>query len=125
MKLKCRDGVLARSRQRSRTTNLPSEWRTRYVRRMTFSPRLLTFVAAVLAPIALHAQDEVAPARAFDVLIKNGTVYDGSGGEPRRADVAIRGDRILAVGNFPRASAGILVDATGLAVAPGFINMLS
>jgi N-acyl-D-amino-acid deacylase len=36
----------------------------------------------------------------FDVLIRNGTVYDGSGGEGRRADVAIRGDRIAGVGDF-------------------------
>ena len=61
----------------------------------------------------------------FDVLIKNGTVYDGSGGEGGPADVAIRGDRVAGVGDFKSASARLTIDATGLAVAPGFINMLS
>ena len=61
----------------------------------------------------------------FDVLIKGGTVYDGSGAEGRAADVAIRGDRIVGVGDLPRASAKNTIDAHGLAVAPGFINMLS
>jgi N-acyl-D-amino-acid deacylase len=61
----------------------------------------------------------------FDVIIRNGMVYDGSGRPPVKADVAIRGDRIAAVGNLNRASAKTIVDAKGLAVAPGFINMLS
>ena len=60
-----------------------------------------------------------------DVLIKGGTVYDGSGAEGRAADVAIRGDRIVGVGDLPKASAKNTIDAHGLAVAPGFINMLS
>ena len=61
----------------------------------------------------------------FDVIIKGGTVYDGTGGEGRVTDVAIRGDRIAAVGDLANANATITVDARGLAVAPGFINMLS
>src|SRR5437764_8054922 len=61
----------------------------------------------------------------FDVVIKGGTVYDGTGGEGRVADVAIRGDRIAGVGDFANASAKKTIDAHGLAVAPGFINMLS
>ena len=61
----------------------------------------------------------------FDVIIRNGMVYDGSGRPPVKADVAIRGDRIAAVGNLSRADAKTIVDAKGLAVAPGFINMLS
>ena len=61
----------------------------------------------------------------FDVLIKNGTVYDGTGGAPFKADVGIRGDRIVAVGDLKGAQARTVVDASGLAVAPGFINMLS
>jgi len=52
-------------------------------------------------------------------------VYDGTGGPGRRADVAIKGDRIAAVGALDAARAGRVVDARGLAVAPGFINMLS
>jgi len=61
----------------------------------------------------------------FDVVIKGGMVYDGSGRAPRRVDVGIKGDRIVAVGNLRRARAGNVVDASGLAVAPGFINVLS
>jgi putative CocE/NonD family hydrolase len=61
----------------------------------------------------------------FDVLIRGGTVYDGSGDPPRRADVGITGDRIAAVGDLAEATAKNVVDAKGLAVAPGFINMLS
>jgi N-acyl-D-amino-acid deacylase len=52
-------------------------------------------------------------------------VYDGSGARGRRGDVGIRGDQIAAVGGLPGAIAPVRIDATGLAVAPGFINMLS
>jgi N-acyl-D-amino-acid deacylase len=61
----------------------------------------------------------------LDVIIRNGTVYDGTGAEPRQADIAIRGDRIAGVGDFKSAKANTVIDAKGLAVAPGFINMLS
>src|SRR5438270_9277827 len=61
----------------------------------------------------------------FDIVIKGGTVYDGTGGEGHVTDVAIRGDRIAGVGDFVKASAKKTIDARGLAVAPGFINMLS
>src|SRR5437764_8772685 len=63
--------------------------------------------------------------QSFDIIIKGGTVYDGTGRAPVKADVGIKGDRIAAVGNLSRATAPMIVDATGLAVAPGFINMLS
>ncbi len=61
----------------------------------------------------------------FDVIIENGTVYDGTGGEPQHIDLAIRGDRIAGLGDFKTANAKTTVDASGLAVGPGFINMLS
>ena len=61
----------------------------------------------------------------FDIIIKGGTVYDGTGGEGHVADVAIRGDRIVGVGDFASAVPKKTIDARGLAVAPGFINMLS
>src|SRR5213595_3177457 len=61
----------------------------------------------------------------FDIVIKGGTVYDGTGGEGHITDVAIRGDRIAGVGDLAKASAKKTIDARGLAVAPGFINMLS
>ena len=61
----------------------------------------------------------------FDVIIRGGVVYDGTGAPGRRLDVGIRGDRIGAVGDLASSPATRIVDATGLAVAPGFINMLS
>ena len=61
----------------------------------------------------------------FDILITGGTVYDGSGSDGRRGDVGILGDQIAAVGELRGAIAPVRIDATGLAVAPGFINMLS
>ncbi|HET7201804.1 MAG TPA: D-aminoacylase [Steroidobacteraceae bacterium] len=61
----------------------------------------------------------------YDVIVRHGTVYDGSGGPGRRADVGIRGDRVVAVGDLTTARAASDIDATGRAVAPGFINVLS
>jgi N-acyl-D-amino-acid deacylase len=61
----------------------------------------------------------------FDVVIRGGTVFDGTGRSGREADVAILGDRIAAIGNLRRASGKLEIDARGQAVAPGFINMLS
>jgi N-acyl-D-amino-acid deacylase len=61
---------------------------------------------------------------AHDVVIRGGTVYDGSGGTPFPADVAIDGDRIAAIGTVKERGRAE-IDAGGLAVAPGFINMLS
>src|ERR1700741_172342 len=61
----------------------------------------------------------------FDVIIKGGAVYDGTGAEPRHVDLAIRGDRIAGIGEFKNAKAKTTIDAKGLAVSPGFINMLS
>ena len=77
------------------------------------------------ALMALSLGAGAARQEGFDVLLRGGTVYDGSGGPGRRADVGIRGDTIAAVGDLASASARTVVDAKGLAVAPGFINMLS
>jgi N-acyl-D-amino-acid deacylase len=91
--------------------------------------KLFTLVAILLLLQTPHAAQHPTPRRAtparFDVIIRNGTVYDGTGGEGRRADVGIRGDRVAAVGDLSGAKADTEVDAQGLAVAPGFINMLS
>lgn len=65
------------------------------------------------------------PIRQYSVIIANGTVYDGTGAPGRRADVGIVDDRVAAVGDLRGATATVRVDAGGLAVAPGFINMLS
>jgi len=61
----------------------------------------------------------------FDLIVRGGTLYDGTGAKPLQADVAIRGDRIAGIGDFKSAKAKTVIDAKGLAVAPGFINMLS
>ena len=60
-----------------------------------------------------------------DVIIRGGTVYDGSGGAPVIADVAIDGDQITQIGQLEDHQGRLEVDANGMAVAPGFINMLS
>lgn len=60
----------------------------------------------------------------YDLLIENGTIYDGNGGEPFAADIAVIDDRIVAIGDIV-GSADEVIDAEGYAVAPGFINMLS
>lgn len=79
-------------------------------------------VAAGLVALALVA---CGGGSDYDVIIRNGTVYDGSGEAGVQADVAISGDRVAAVGDLGDATAETEVDATGMAVAPGFINMLS
>ena len=68
------------------------------------------------------ASSESAP---FTYLIKGGTLYDGTGEKARQADIGIRGDRIVAVGKLSGATAENTIEAKGMAVAPGFINMLS
>ena len=93
-------------------------------REMHCSSLLATLLVPVM--VSIVSAEEVSPAPSeFDVIIRSGTVYDGSGGEGRQADVALRGDRIAGVGNFKSATAKVTIDARGLAVAPGFINMLS
>ena len=79
----------------------------------------LALLLAGLAPAMAPAAER------FDIVIRGGTVYDGTGAPPRRADVGLRGDRVVALGDLSRAEAGTVLDASGLAVAPGFINMLS
>src|SRR6187397_724555 len=78
-------------------------------------------VAVLLAAVWLSAQT---PAPAFDVLITNGRIVDGTGAPWFRADVAIRGDRIAAIGRLTGAKAAQTIDATNLVVSPGFIDML-
>jgi N-acyl-D-amino-acid deacylase len=98
--------------------------------RTCFSP----LAALLLTACATHAppppsQDGVAtlaPAPLYDVVIRGGTIYDGSGGAPYVGDVLVNGDKIVAVGGpGAKARGRSEIDATGLAVAPGFINMLS
>ena len=81
----------------------------------------------LLAPLALllASCSTVPPSPGYDLLIRNGTIIDGSGAAPFVGDVAITGDRIVAVGLRLPGNAPRTIDATGLTVSPGFINMLS
>ena len=84
-------------------------------------------LAALVTLVCLHSSSSALQPQppAFDVVIRGGTVYDGTGAPGRRADVALRGDRIAGIGDFSDVPAGTVIDATGMAVSPGFINMLS
>lgn len=81
--------------------------------------------SCTLAPAPTPVASAVPLVQPYDVLIRDGTIYDGSGGEPFRGDVAIAGDRIVYVGPSAPGPARETLDASGLAVSPGFINMLS
>ncbi|HSE65755.1 MAG TPA: D-aminoacylase [Gemmatimonadales bacterium] len=61
----------------------------------------------------------------YDTILRHGTVYDGTGAAPVTADVAIKGDTVAAIGDLSKARGKVELDVTGLAVTPGFINMLS
>jgi N-acyl-D-amino-acid deacylase len=82
-----------------------------------------------LLPIALAlllaACQVKPPAPEFDVIVRNGTIYDGSGQQPSKGDIGVRGQHITAIGDLAKAHAAREVDAAGMAVAPGFVNMLS
>ena len=65
------------------------------------------------------------PPASYDVILRGGDIYDGSGGDPFVGDVAIDGDTIVALGDIGGASAAVEIDVKGLAVAPGFVNMMS
>src|SRR3954467_1964591 len=80
--------------------------------------------AFAIATAALFATSAAPPA-AYSVLIRGGTIYDGSGGAPYVGDVALKGDKIAYVGPHAPGRAARIVDARGKAVSPGFINMLS
>ena len=96
---------------------------------MVFPTRVLTLAVTVLWMLSsVRATEPSTPSpdsARFDVLIRGGLVYDGTGAQPQQVDLAIRGDRIAGVGDFKDAKVKTIIDATGLAVAPGFINMLS
>ena len=80
---------------------------------------LIRLAAAVL----LASPAAASPRPAYDIIIRGGTVLDGTGGPARRADVAIAGDRIAQVGRLGTARARQSFDATGLYVTPGFISV--
>ena len=78
--------------------------------------------AAYDAPLPVPAVHSAS--NEFDVIIKNGSIVDGSGNPWVSGDIAIRGDRIAAIGKLQDAHAKRVIDATGLVVSPGFIDML-
>ena len=84
------------------------------------------FASPILAAVALGALlTACAPPTSYDVILRGGTIYDGGGGPPYVGDLALRGDQIAALGEIGRARAPVEIDVEGLAVAPGFINMMS
>ena len=85
--------------------------------------RKLSFL--VVASLCLLPAGATAAEPAYDLVIRNGKIVDGTGNPWFRGDVAIRGDRIVAVGRVPPATAKREIDAKGLVVAPGFIDMHS
>jgi len=78
-----------------------------------------------IAVAALFATSAAPPPVAYSVLLRGGTIYDGSGSTPYVGDVGLKGDKIVYVGPHAPGRASRVVNATGKAVSPGFINMLS
>lgn len=88
--------------------------------------RRLAFLAfAIVLAIGCVSHQRTSMDFDYDLIICNGTLYDGSGGPPRQGDIGVRGDSVAAIGSLDSAKGRQEVDAQGLAVAPGFINMLS
>ena len=79
-------------------------------------------LAAAVAAVAILSAGRAWPAE-YDVVLRGGTIYDGSGKMPFVGDVALRGDLIAAVGDLSADRGKTEIRAAGLAVAPGFINI--
>jgi N-acyl-D-amino-acid deacylase len=93
-------------------------------------PVLGLLLTLLLIPVLLTGcQQDDPPAEGtsvgYDLVLRGGTIYDGSGEPPYVGDLAIRGDRIVALGDIEDQTATAEIDVSGLAVAPGFINMMS
>ncbi|UFH52342.1 hypothetical protein [Spirosoma sp. KNUC1025] len=84
---------------------------------------LLLFFTVITCQLV--AQSPRNQSNRFDILIRNGLIYDGSGKPSQPGDVGIRAERVVAVGKLTHATASTVIDAKGKAVAPGFINVLS
>ena len=74
----------------------------------------LAFALLVCSIATLHAQEQQ-----YDLIVANGMVIDGTGGEARRADVGVRAGKIAAIGDLSKAQSKRTIDARGLTVAPG------
>ena len=86
---------------------------------------LISKAVVALAICALLLACNGGPPPTYDLILRGGTIYDGSGSEPYVGDLAIRGDEIAALGELGEATAPLELDVEGLAVAPGFVNMMS
>ncbi len=82
----------------------------------------LTTIAMLIASLSPGSSTTAPPD--FDLLIKNGQIIDGSGKVRYKADLGIKGDRILKIGNLQKATATRIIDAHNMIVSPGFIDML-
>lgn len=85
------------------------------------SLKLTYLIKGLLLTLVFSCQNPIE----YDIVIRNGMIYNGSGEIPFEGDIAIQGDTIIAMGNLSEAQGKKEIDAAGLAVSPGFINMLS
>ena len=84
----------------------------------------LSLILASMLLLFSLASNTTASAPAYDLLVKNGKIIDGSGRPGYDADLAIKGDQIVRIGQLQTATAARVIDASGMVVAPGFIDML-
>ena len=85
----------------------------------SISRLLIPVVAGLCVTTALGCAEPAS----YDLIVRGGTVLDGNGSAPARGDIGITGDRIVAVGDLSDGRAGRVIDASGLMVAPGFIDV--
>ena len=91
-----------------------------------YSHYILSILVLIFASCSVGQEKKVAQESIkCDILISNGTIYDGSGSKPYLGSLAIEDDKIIYVGENASFEADTVIDATGMAVSPGFINMLS
>jgi dihydroorotase/N-acyl-D-amino-acid deacylase len=89
---------------------------------MTMSRSIFAVLSLLLGALAPLSDEPQSPQ--YDLLIRNGTIVDGSGAPGFKADLAVKGDRIVRIGDLSGATATRVIDAAGLVVAPGFIDLL-
>jgi N-acyl-D-amino-acid deacylase len=97
-------------------------FRTRITRRRPAAGIVVALAVVLVTAAGCHRARH--PRAQFDLILRGGTLYDGGGMSPFIGDLAIRGDAIAAIGDLGAATATVDTDVRGLAVAPGFINMM-